>query len=68
MSVTVWDSAGVEIVENHAPVRPLGQFWALDRKPEFVLGTSDASGDAGPDAGRDDRDGGGSLVFGPPPV
>lgn len=35
---TVWDSAGVEIVENHAPEYAAGQFWTIDPEPEFVLG------------------------------
>ena len=35
---TAWDSAGVEIVENHAPEHPAGQFWTIDPEPEFVLG------------------------------
>ena len=36
--VTVQDSAGVEIVENHAPERSPGNFWSLSPEPEFVLG------------------------------
>ena len=35
---TIWDSAGIEIVENHAPEWPAGQFWTIDPEPEFVLG------------------------------
>ena len=35
---TAWDSAGVEIVENHAPEHGAGQFWTIDPEPEFVLG------------------------------
>lgn len=35
---TVRDSAGVEIVVNHAPERPRGQFWTLDPNPLFILG------------------------------
>ena len=34
------DSAGIEIVENHAPAWPAGQFWTIDPEPEFVLGGS----------------------------
>ncbi len=46
--VTVWDSAGIEIVENHAPEYPPGQFWTLDPEPEFVLGGGqDGGGGAG---------------------
>ena len=37
-AVTVWDSAGIEIVENHAPEHAPGEFWTLDSVPEFVLG------------------------------
>jgi len=35
---TVWDSADVEIVENHAPEHAAGRFWTIDPDPEFVLG------------------------------
>ena len=35
---TAWDSAGIEIVENHAPEYAAGQFWTIDPEPEFVLG------------------------------
>ncbi len=46
--VTVWDSAGIEIVENHAPEHPPGQFWTLDPEPEIVLGGGrDGGGGAG---------------------
>ena len=38
---TVWDSAGVEIVENHAPQRPAGGFWAIAPELETVLGGAD---------------------------
>ena len=34
----VRDSAGIEIVENHAPERRTGRFWTIDQEPEFVLG------------------------------
>lgn len=37
-AVIVRDSAGIEIVENHAPEYPLGQFWTVDPEPEIVLG------------------------------
>ena len=37
-AVTVRDSAGVEIVENHEPEHPPGAFWTLGEEPEFVLG------------------------------
>ncbi|MDE2654789.1 MAG: hypothetical protein OXI71_13360 [Gemmatimonadota bacterium] len=35
---TVRDSGDIEIVENHAPEYPPGQFWTLDAEPEIVLG------------------------------
>lgn len=55
--VTVRDSAGIEIVENHAPERASGQFWTLDREPDFVLGGGETTG-GGELRGRgDDRDG-----------
>lgn len=40
-TVTIRDSAGVEIVENHAPEHGAGQFWTIDAEPEFVLGGSE---------------------------
>ena len=43
---TVRDSAGIEIVENHAPVWDSGEFWTVDPEPEFVLGGLEASGDS----------------------
>ena len=43
---TVRDSAGIEIVENHAPVWDTGEFWTVDPEPEFVLGGPEASGDS----------------------
>lgn len=39
---TARDSAGIEIVENHAPEHPLGQFWTIDAAPEIVLGGTGA--------------------------
>ena len=38
---TTWDSAGIEIVENHAPDHAAGEFWTIDSVPEFVLGGSE---------------------------
>ena len=35
---TVHDSAGVEIVENHAPQWSADEFWTIDPAPEIVLG------------------------------
>ena len=43
-AVTVRDSAGIEIVENHAPRHPGGQFWTIDAKPEIVLGGEENPG------------------------
>ena len=37
-SVTVWDSAGIEIVENHAPEWGDSALWTVDPEPEFVIG------------------------------
>ena len=34
----VRDSSGIEIIENHAPEHPPGQFWTIDAEPEIVLG------------------------------
>ncbi len=36
--VTVWDSAGIEIVENHAPEWGDSALWSVDPEPEFVIG------------------------------
>ena len=38
--VTVWDSAGIEIVENHAPESGDSAFWSVDPEPAFVIGGS----------------------------
>lgn len=40
-NVTIRDSAGVEIVENHAPEHLAESFWNIDPEPEFVLGGSE---------------------------
>ena len=53
--VTVRDSAGIEIVENHAPERPEGQFWTMDPEPAFVLGGIATGAES--ESGRDDLDG-----------
>lgn len=37
---TTRDSAGVEIVVNHTPEHPPGQFWTVDPVPGIVLGGS----------------------------
>ena len=38
--VTVRDSAGIEIVENHAPESGDSAFWSVDPEPAFVIGGS----------------------------
>ena len=46
--VVVRDSAGIEIVENHAPVWDSTEFWTIAPEPEFSLGGHDtAPGPAG---------------------
>lgn len=44
--VTIRDSAGIEIVENHAPIWGSDEFWTVDPEPEFVLGGLGAPGDS----------------------
>ena len=34
----IGDSAGIPIVENHAPVADSGAFWTVSSEPEFVIG------------------------------
>lgn len=41
--VVVRDSAGVTIVENHAPARAPGGGWRLGPEPELAIGTLDGS-------------------------
>ena len=43
---TIRDSAGIEIVENRAPLWESGEFWTVDPEPEFVLGGLGESGDS----------------------
>lgn len=56
--VTVWDSAGIEIVENHAPEHAAGAFWSIASEPEIMLGGSRTGaadgtpGDAAPDSAQ----------------
>lgn len=38
---TLRDSAGIGIVDNHAPEHPAESFWTIDPEPEFVLGGSE---------------------------
>ena len=56
-AVTTRDTAGVEIVENHAPERTQGHFWTLDREPGLVLGESPARGAGATQGNRNDDDG-----------
>ena len=51
-TVTVRDSAGIEIVENHAPEWPAGEFWTIDTVPEFVLGGTDELGEPAHDSAQ----------------
>ena len=41
---TTWDSAGIEIVVNHAPEHAAGEFWTFDTVPEIVLGGAEDLG------------------------
>ena len=49
---TVRDSAGIEIVENHAPRHPAGSFWTIDPDPEIVLGRAGEPGGGANDPSR----------------
>ena len=51
-TVTVWDSAGIEIVENHAPEHAMGEFWTIDSVPEFVLGGANTLGEPAHDSAQ----------------
>ena len=51
-TVTVWDSAGIEIVENHAPEHAAGEFWTIDSVPEFVLGGANTLGEPAHDSAQ----------------
>ena len=44
--MTIRDSAGIRIVENHAPVWDSADSWTLDPEPEFVLGGQGTPGDS----------------------
>lgn len=50
--VTIRDSAGVEIVVNHAPEHPVGQFWTIDPDPWIVLGGAENPGDQANDSAQ----------------
>ena len=49
---TVHDSAGIEIVVNHTPEHPAGQFWTIDPEPEIVLGGEEYPGGAANDSAQ----------------
>ena len=51
-TVTVRDSAGIEIVDNHAPVHAAGEFWTIDSVPEFVVGGVDDLGEPAHDSAQ----------------
>ena len=51
-TVTVRDSAGIEIVENHAPEHAAGEFWTIDSVPEFVLGGANTLGEPAHDSAQ----------------
>ena len=59
--VTVWDSAGIEIVESHAPEHPAGAFWSIDAEPEIVLGGSRTEAPKGEPGAA--ADGAGELIW-----
>lgn len=46
VGVTIRDSAGIQIVENRAPVWDSADFWVVDPEPEFGLGGLGAPRDA----------------------
>ena len=43
--VSIQDSAGIQIVENHAPVWDSAEFWAVDPQPSFEIGGFSATSD-----------------------
>lgn len=47
--VTVGDSAGVRIVENHAPMWDSAQHWNLESEPLFVIGGASGASDPATD-------------------
>ncbi len=51
-TVTARDSAGIEIVENHAPQYAPGEFWTIDPEPEFVLGGANTLGEPAHDSAQ----------------
>ena len=51
-TVTTRDSAGIEIVENHAPEHAAGEFWTFDTVPEIVLGGANTLGEPAHDSAQ----------------
>ena len=51
-TVTTRDSAGIEIVENHAPEHAAGEFWTFDSVPEIVLGGANTLGEPAHDSAQ----------------
>ncbi len=51
-TVTIRDSAGIEIVANHAPEHAPGEFWTFDTVPEFVLGGANTLGEPAHDSAQ----------------
>ena len=51
-TVTIRDSAGIEIVENHAPEYAPDEFWTIDPVPEFVLGGANTLGEPAHDSAQ----------------
>ncbi len=49
--VEVWDSAGVEVIENHSPEWPANRPWSIDPEPGIVVGGGAAPGRIPPVAG-----------------
>ncbi|MYA10906.1 MAG: hypothetical protein F4087_12845 [Gemmatimonadetes bacterium] len=49
---TARDSAGIEIVENHAPEHAPDEFWTIDPEPEFVLGGANTLGEPAHDSAQ----------------
>ncbi|MYG81715.1 MAG: hypothetical protein F4187_08120 [Gemmatimonadetes bacterium] len=51
-TVATRDSAGIEIVENHAPLYAPDEFWTFDTVPEFVLGGANTLGEPAHDSAQ----------------
>lgn len=46
-SVTIRDSADIEVIENHAPLVDPAEFWRLEAAPEFTIGGFSDVSDSG---------------------